>query len=88
MKKHGYKSALIVTDPPHSRRVSLLGSLISIPGNKKMTFRMISSDVEWWDAKNYYKNERARSFLIHESIRIIYSFFVYGTLHILGVNVE
>ncbi|MDQ7047431.1 MAG: YdcF family protein [Sulfurovum sp.] len=74
MQKHGYQSALIVTDPPHSGRVSLLTSLISLKGDEKMTFVMISSDVLWWDAKNYYKSERARSSVMYESVKMLYHF--------------
>ena len=72
MKKNGYKSALIVTDPPHSRRVSLLTSRLSAEGDETMTFRVIGSDVKWWDRENYYKNERARGFVGHESIKVLY----------------
>lgn len=77
MKAHRYKSALIVTDPPHSKRVKLLTSLLKIEGDKKMTFRVIGSDVKWWDATQYYKNERARSFVWHEVPKIIYTRFIY-----------
>ena len=37
MKDHAYKSALLVTDPPHSRRVSLLTSLVSVEGDERMS---------------------------------------------------
>ncbi len=80
MKKHSYKSALIVTDPPHSRRVSLLTSLISVEGDEGMTFRMIGSGVKWWDKENYYENKRARSSVEHEIMGILYSFFTYFTV--------
>ena len=44
MKKHSYKSALIVTDPPHSGRVKLLTTLVSVESDEKMTFHMINGD--------------------------------------------
>ena len=66
MKKHKYKSALIVTDPPHSGRVKLLTSLISVEGDENMTFHLIASEVKWWDAEEYYKSKRARGFVMHE----------------------
>ena len=73
MAEHGYKSALIVTDPPHSRRVSLLTSLNN---DDNMTFRMLGSDVQWWDAEHYYKNERARDFVWHEVVGIAYELLI------------
>ena len=72
LKKHGYRSALIVTDPPHSRRVSLLTSLLSVEGDENMIYYMIGSDVQWWDAGQYYMNEHARNSVMHESIKILY----------------
>lgn len=71
MQKRKYKSALIVTDPPHSARVKLLSSLISVEGDDTMTFRLIGSDVGWWNANEYYKNERARNAVKHEVMGIV-----------------
>ena len=72
MKKHKHKSALIVTDPPHSGRVKLLTSLVSVEEDENMTFRLIGSDVTWWNAEEYYKNERATSSVKHEVMGIVY----------------
>ena len=72
MKEHSYKSALIVTDPPHSGRVKLLTSLLSIEGDETMTFHMIGSEIKWWDAEHYYENKRTRTSVWNESIRILY----------------
>ena len=72
MKKHSYKSALIVTDPPHSGRVKLLTSLISVEGDENMTFHMIASEVKWWDAEQYYKSKRARGAVLHEVMGMVY----------------
>jgi len=85
MKKHGYKSALIVTDPPHSRRVSLLTSLISVEGDETMTFRMIDSGVVWWNRGNYYNNTFARVYVKHEMIKIAYNCIAYGVLDKIGL---
>ncbi len=72
MKKHGYKSALVVTDPPHSGRVKLLTSLIWVEGDENMTFAMIGTEVKWWDAEEYYKSERARGFVMHEVMGMVF----------------
>ncbi len=75
MKEHGYQSALIVTDPPHTRRIKILTSKLLDNGDN-ITFRMVGSDVVWWDAKNYYRNEKARSFVWHEVPKIVYRYIV------------
>ena len=71
MKKYNYKSALIVTDPPHSRRVKLLTSIL-LEEDNSIKYYIISSDVKWWNARNYYLDEHARSFVFYESMKILY----------------
>ncbi len=77
MKKHALNSALIVTDPTHSRRVSLLTSLVSVKGDEKMIFLEIDSGVEWWDREHYYMNKTARRLAMREIVKIPYNFFAY-----------
>lgn len=74
MKAQGYKNALIVTDPPHSGRVQLLTFLLTVEGDESMTFRVVGSDVGWWDKDHYWKNKRARDFVKHEIVGILYHF--------------
>ena len=82
MKAHGHKSALIVTDPPHTRRVKVLASHLLEDDN--ITFRMIGSDVAWWDARNYYRNEKAFHFALNELFKIPYTYVYYGLLEKIG----
>jgi len=85
MKEYGYKSALIVTDPPHSGRITILTSLISVEGDNNMTFHMIDSGVEWWNRESYYKNSFARAYAMDELIKISYNFVAYGVLDKIGL---
>jgi alcohol dehydrogenase class IV len=78
MVVHGYRSALIVTDPPHSRRVEILLSLLHVPGDEKMSFRIVSSEQPWWNAERYYENAHARKAVMHESVKILGSYLLYG----------
>jgi len=86
MVQHGYKTALVVTDPPHSRRVSVLNKILSVSGDNEITLRMVSSDVSWWKANEYYKDKRSWETVLSESIRIVYSILCYGVLEKLGVS--
>ena len=86
MVKYGYKSVLIVTDPPHSRRVSLLHSLLDIEGDDDIDFHMVSSKVLWWNEKKYYDDDRSGKFVFAETIRILYSVFCYGIVERFGVK--
>lgn len=88
MVENGFKTALVVTDPPHTRRVSLLNSLLSVEGDDDLTFYMIGSDVKWWFKDDYYDHMDSAKAVLYESMKIIYSVVVYGVLHNLGVDVE
>lgn len=76
MKAHGYRSAVIVTDPPHTRRAKLLTSLVSVDGDDDMTFHFVGTDVAWWNTAHYYENEKARKEVVHEVGGILYAIFV------------
>ena len=77
MLKNGYKSVLIVTDPPHSRRVSLLFALLKEEGDENLCFHLIGSDVDWWDPDVYYQDKHGRNAVIQESMKIIGSYLLY-----------
>lgn len=84
MIQNGYKSALIVTDPPHSRRVKILTSILALKGDSQLSFRLIDSGVTWWKAKKYYDDKRSGETVLSETLRIIYSVWCYGIVQRLG----
>ncbi len=88
MLQQGYKTALVVTDPPHSRRVSVLGSVLSVEDESDLTLRMVSSEVNWWKAKSYYNDERSGETVLSESMRILYSILCYGIVEKVGGRCE
>lgn len=75
MNKHHFKSALIVTDPPHSLRVKVLLSIIDRDLNGKMEFYIVGSGVKWWDREHYYRNETARKYAMIEVLKIPYNLY-------------
>ncbi len=88
MKKHSYKSALIVTSPPHSGRVKLLTSLISVEEDEALKFYLAASPVKWWNSEYYYENKRAIVSVEHEIKGILYTLFTYGFLSKIGLDDE
>ena len=78
MRKHGYRSAVIVTDPPHTRRVRLLLSLTGVGGGEAMTFRVVGTEAEWWDRAHYFTNARARQDALYEAAAIAHALLLYG----------
>jgi len=76
MLSHHYESALIVTDPPHTRRFSILVSLISLPGDDVLKFHYVSSGVPWWHKKTYYQNRFAKEYALTELLKIPYNIYL------------
>jgi len=88
MLENGYKTALVVTDPSHSRRVSVLDTVLNVKGDSDITLRMVSSEVSWWKAKKYYDDKRSSETVLSETMRILYSILCYGIVEKLGVACE
>lgn len=84
MSEHHYDSVIIVSDPPHTRRVKILTDLISVKNDEKFSYVFVSSDVLWWDRDRYWKNPRASHFVKHEILRIPYTYVYYGLLEKVG----
>ena len=77
MQKHHYKSAIIVTDPPHTRRVKQLVSLLVTKEDKTLRFVYVGSNVAWWNKKQYFENDKAFLFAQNEIVRVVYNFIHY-----------
>lgn len=66
---NNFNSAIIVTDPPHSRRVKLL--LNFFDSEKEFTFIIVSSEAKWWETK---LNSTSIKFVFSEYLKIIHNF--------------
>jgi len=86
MLKYHYKSAIIVSDPPHTRRIKILTQLIKVEGNKNFKFIIIGSHVKWWNKDLFYKNKKSFRFVFTELIKIPYTYIWYGGVEKLGLK--
>jgi len=75
VKKEKYNSIIIVTDPPHSRRVSFM--MQQFTKNLEGKYIIASSHPKWWDTEFYFTNTHALVFSIKELIKILYNYFKY-----------
>ncbi len=70
MKVSGWKRVLVVSDPPHMRRLSWTwGAIFHGPSEQ---FTLVASDPDWWSADNWWRQERAGVFVITEYIKLAY----------------
>lgn len=76
--EHNLQSAIIITDAPHTRRVKTLINLIKINGDEKLQFSIVSSNAPWWNSKSYFTDKKAQVFVLHETLKLIYTYLAYG----------
>ena len=77
MQKHHYKSAMIVTDPPHTRRVKQLVSLLITPKDNTLKFVYVGTNVVWWNRKFYFENNKGFLFAQNEILRVVHNIIFY-----------
>jgi hypothetical protein len=85
MRKHNLKTAIIVSDAPHSRRINTLLNLIDIKSTDNFIFNIVSSDASWWNSNRYYTNKKSTVFAVREIIKLIYTYIAFGILDKFGI---
>jgi len=86
MLKHHYTSAMIISDPPHTRRIEILTKLIHIKGDDMLKFIIVGSNVKWWNAKSFYKSKKSFRFVVTELLKIPYTYIWYGGIEKIGIK--
>ena len=75
MRSNGWSKVLITSDPPHFFRLSwILGRVLQPSG---ISYRLISSNPEWWDARFWWQNPISATFVIEELIKLFYYYAKY-----------
>ncbi|BBG65174.1 hypothetical protein NNO_0471 [Hydrogenimonas sp.] len=85
MLQHGYTSLIIVTDPPHTRRVRMLTKIAGYPEAGIRTV-FIGADVPWWNREKYYKDVQALRYAVFETVKIPFNYLAYGVIEKLGLG--
>lgn len=68
LTKNNLKSAIIVTDTPHSKRIDLLLKILD--SDNKFKIIVVRSNASWWENKF---NAKSLNFIFSEYIKIPYS---------------
>jgi uncharacterized SAM-binding protein YcdF (DUF218 family) len=70
MRARGWKTALVVSDPPHMRRLNWVwGRVFAGSG---LSYRLVVGAPVWWDADRWWRNERSGQFVLTEVIKLGY----------------
>jgi uncharacterized SAM-binding protein YcdF (DUF218 family) len=80
---HNMSSVIIVTNAPHSRRISFILETILHYNKSGITYSIVGSDDPWWDEDTYYDDPTATAFVLNESLKISYYYLQYllGNFH-------
>jgi len=76
LRAQAWTKVLVVSDPPHLRRLSLVYRKVF--GADGTGYRLIASNPPWWDPDEWWRNPDAAAFLVEETIKLIYYKFAYG----------
>lgn len=75
MQQKGWHSVLVVSDPPHMRRLSWVWRKVF--ADSGMMFRLIASPMPGWDAELWWHNEKSAQFVLMELIKLGYYLVTY-----------
>lgn len=70
MQAKDFHSVLVVSDPPHLRRLDWVWGKVFAGSGKE--YRLIASDMENWDAGRWWRNENSAQFLVMEYVKLGY----------------
>ena len=73
---HHWHSALVVSDPPHLRRLDFC--LSAVFKKAGLSYRLIASTVPTWQAGRWWQEERWRQFCLSEVVKLFFYAVVYG----------
>ena len=66
---------LVVSDPPHMRRLSLVWGRVFSGSGKEYT--LVASGMEDWDAAHWWRTSSSAQFVFAEYIKLVYYFIQY-----------
>jgi uncharacterized SAM-binding protein YcdF (DUF218 family) len=70
MRKEGWRTLIVVSDPPHMRRLAWTWSRVF--EGSGLSYVLVASEPDWWDAGNWWRDEKSGQFVITEYIKLAY----------------
>ena len=75
MREMSLDRALVVSDPPHMRRLSWVWGKVFAGSGK--TYTLVASDMDDWDAEFWWRTSPGAQFVFSEYIKLAYYYFQY-----------
>jgi uncharacterized SAM-binding protein YcdF (DUF218 family) len=70
MQKQKWRSVIIVSDPPHMRRLAWTWARVF--KDSDLHYVLVASEPEWWSPADWWKYEQSGAFVIMECIKLAY----------------
>ena len=75
LKAHRWQSALVISDPPHMRRLGFC--LRPVFKKAGLSYQLIKSTVPTWHAERWWQDKRWMQFCNSEVVKLVYYALVY-----------
>jgi hypothetical protein len=79
-QKYGFKKLLLISAPPHLRRLKILAHDAAEFHKSNISLIFTGSDAPWWHKKEWYNHRASRTFVISETIKIVSNYTAYVIL--------
>ncbi|MDB5805291.1 MAG: hypothetical protein JWN73_2613 [Betaproteobacteria bacterium] len=70
MREHGWERVLVVSDPPHLRRLQWTWDKVFEGSGKK--FVLVASNMQNWDADAWWREDNSKHFVASEYLKLAY----------------
>lgn len=70
-REHGWKRVLVLSDPPHMRRLSVIWGRAFAGSGIELHF--VPSRPKWWLPERWWTSRRSAQFLVSEYIKLVYT---------------
>ena len=70
MRKEGWRTLIVVSDPPHMRRLSWMYADVFEGSGLEVV--LVASQPEWWKPGDWWRVEKSGQFVIQEMIKLGY----------------
>jgi len=70
-KARGWKRVLVVSDPPHMRRLDLVWGRIF--GGSGVEYVLVASRPRWWEPGRWWVNRKSAQFVFMEYIKLVHT---------------
>jgi uncharacterized SAM-binding protein YcdF (DUF218 family) len=70
MRDAGWRKALVISDPPHLRRLSWVWHRVFTQTDSN--FVLVASKPGWWHSDRWWRDEKSGAFVLMEAIKIAY----------------